>query len=173
VATLDEMIELLPYHLREGENIKKYYTAIANKFEELIAVFADIRDCMDLDKAHDFGLDIIGDKVGEVRNGLTDNEFREVLRTKIISNRSDGSIETLNDFGRLILKEYFTGIIESDNPAEIILRYTYPLINNPEQIFKKVVSVGVKISTELETYVPVAGAYKLGQIPFTKVSSTI
>lgn len=172
-TTQERMVVLLPYYLQGGTNINKYYTALAKIFDEIISVFLEIQDSRDLDKSYKFGLDIIGDILGEQRNGLDDNIFREILRTKIIANRSDGSIETLNNFGRLILGQFFEGIIASDNPAEVILRYTFPLVSNPVALMKKATVAGVKISTQLDGYVPVTGVQRVGTLALTKKISSI
>ncbi len=166
--TLDRLTSFLPYYLRNGENIQKYYSAFAELFDELLQVFIQIQQSRDIDQSELYGLDIIGSVVGEPRNGLSDDDYRKVLRTKIISNRSDGSIETLNDFGRLLLGQFYEGVIKSPNPAELILRYTYPLIQNPEQYMVKATAAGINIITELDVQVPVCGAYTLGTIPLTK-----
>lgn len=166
--TTDRMISFLPYYLRNGENIKKYYSAFAELFDELIQAFVQIQQSRDIDQSEWYGLDVIGSIVGESRNGLNDSDYRKILKTKIISNRSDGSIEVLNDFGRLILGQFYNGIIKSSNPAELILRYTYPLIENPEEYMAKATAAGINIITELDIQVPVCGTFSLGTIPFAK-----
>lgn len=173
MTTQSRMIDMLPYYLRNGSSINKYYIAIAKIFDEIIEVFVDIQNSRDIDKSWGFGLDIIGDILGEERNGLDDESFRAVLRTKIISNRSTGDIETLNDFGRLILGQFFEGIIDSNNPAEMILRYTFPLVKDPVGLMNKAKAAGVKIITQMDSYVPVCGTVKAGSMPLTKKLTSI
>lgn len=172
-TTKDHMIEMLPYRLRQGENINKYFQAISEMFDEIIEMFVQIQDSRDIDKSFGFGLDIIGQILGEERKGLDDESFRTILRTKIISNRSAGDIETLNNFGRLILGQFYEGLVETSTSGKMVLRYTYPLVSDPVSLMKKATAAGVKIDTQLDTYVPVCGAYTIGQLPFTKTLSAV
>ncbi len=165
---LDRMLSFLPYHLKNGENIKKYYLALAELFDELIQAFIQIQQSRDIDQSEWYGLDIIGSIVGENRNGLNDEDYRRNLKTKIISNRSDGSIEVLNNFGRLILGQFYNGVIKSSNPAELVLRYTFPLVSNPVEYMEKATAAGVNVKTELDVQVPICGTFILGSLPFTK-----
>jgi hypothetical protein len=170
----DRMISLLPYYLQNGSNINKYYEAIGRMFDEIIEVFIDIINSRDLDKSFGYGLDIIGGILGEPRNGVKDDTYTELLKTKIISNRSIGNAETLNDFGRLILEQYFQGIIESTtDPAKIILRYTFPLIPNSVQLLKKAVVAGVQVTDEIDSYVPICGTFSSGQYGLNRVLTQV
>jgi hypothetical protein len=163
------MIKLLPYYLKQGKNINKYYEVLGELFDEVIQAIAEITLYRDVEKAKGYGLDIIGDILGQTREGLEDEAYRDILRIKIVANRSPGDIETLNDFGRLILKQYFEGIYQANEPAKIILRYTYPLVPNAVQLLKKAVAAGVQVTDEIDSYVPICGTLNCNQQPLDKV----
>lgn len=162
------LISLLPYYLQNGQNIHKIFQVIGEEFDELVDKAKEIIDSRNIDKSFGFGLDIIGDIVGQSRNGLDDETYRNILRTRVVQNKSIGDIETLNNFGRMILGKYFLGILESANPAEIVFQYTYPLVKNPKDLMQKVVGAGINVSTELDAYVPICGTFALGTTAFSK-----
>lgn len=162
------LISLLPYYLQNGQNIQKIFQVIGEGYDEIIDKAREIIDSRNIDKSFGFGLDILGDTVGQPRNGLDDETYRAILRTRIAENKSIGDIETLNDFGRMILGRYFLGILDSQNPAEIIFQYTYPLVKNPKGLMQKVAGAGINVTTELDTYVPICGTFTLGTTAFSK-----
>jgi hypothetical protein len=154
-TTQERMVNILPFYLRNGENINKYYTALSEMFDEIIEVFVQIINSRDIDKAFGFGLDIIGDIVGESRNNLDDETYRENLRTKIRRNRSNGDIEVLNEFARSLLDSDFIGFDDDyTKSAELSFQYNFPrenpTIKDPVTLIKKIMAVGVRLKTELE-----------------------
>ena len=156
MATTQEiMVGLLPYYLQSGTNINKYFIALAKMFDEIITVFLEIQDSRDLDKNYQFGLEIIGDIVGEKRNSLDDEAYRENLKTKIKRNRSNGDIETLNEFARSLLDNDFIGFNDDfSKSAELSFQYNFPRENpttkDPVTLIKKIMAVGVRLKTELD-----------------------
>lgn len=155
--TQTRMIELLPYYLQNGENIKKYYKAIAMVFDEITQVLLSVVENRDVDSSVLYGLDVLGNIVGELRNGLEDETFRENIKTKIKRNRSYGDIEILNEFARNLLDGDFVGIFEDYNKSgEIIFKYIFPRENpttkDPVSLLKKIMGVGIRLKTELAFY---------------------
>lgn len=171
MTTKDRLIQLLPYYLQQGENINKYFSVLAKYYDELVNVFLDIIDSRDIDKSKLYGLDIIGTIIGEERQGRTDLDYRSALRTKIIANRSAGDIETLNNYMRSLMGNFFVGILEGGN-TNLTLRYTFPAVNNPVNYLKKATAAGVNIDTQIQTYVPVTGQ-RLGLLSLNKRPTTI
>lgn len=169
----DRMIKLLPCYLQRGKNINKYYDVLGELFDEMIQAIEEIALYRDLEKSKGYGLDILGDILGQTREGMADDDYRQLLRIKIVANRSPGDIETLNDFGRLILKQYFEGIYQSNEPAKIILRYTYPLVPNAVQMLKKAVAAGVQVTDEIDSYVPICGTISCNQQALDKVLTQV
>lgn len=150
---LGRMLNLLPYYLQSGENIAKFYKVLAHLYDDLVNVFIEIIDSRNIDKSKLYGLDIIGDIVGEKRNGLEDEKFRENIKTKIRRNRSNGDIETLNDFARSILDADFTGFNEENESAKLNFKYNFPRENystkDPVVLMEKIIAVGVQLKVLL------------------------
>lgn len=151
------MLELLPYYLQNGDNIKKYYKAVAIMFDEITDILLYVTQNRDVDESVLYGLDVLGHIVGELRNGSNDEIFKENIKTKIKRNRSYGNIEILNEFARNLLDGDFVGIFEDySKSGEIILRYIFPRINpttkDPVALLKKIMGVGIRLKTELSFY---------------------
>lgn len=169
----DIAISYLPVYLQDGHNIKSVYGAISNIYEDIFQFYQEILIFMDIDRSEGLGLDKIGSRLGEERNGRDDKLYRVALKTKVISNRSSGDIETLNDYGRALFGQFFIGIIEGETSGNITLRYTYTDIENPKEMFKKAVAGGIKVNTQYQTWVPVCGTYTLGTLPLIKTLTSI
>jgi len=155
-STTERLVSFLPYCLKNGENIKIYFSVFAELFDELIQVFVQIQQSRDIDQSELYGLDILGDIVGELRNGLEDTKYLENLRTKIRRNRSNGDIETLNDFARSILGNDFIGFSETDTSGTLQLQYKFPrtnmMVQDPLVFIEKIKALGVKLESVLNFY---------------------
>ncbi|NEZ48020.1 hypothetical protein FDF74_12650 [Clostridium niameyense] len=118
-TTQERMIELLPYYLKGGKNTKIYYKAIANIFDELMDIFLDIIDSRDIDKSTLYGLNILGDIVGQIRKIDNDELFRNRVKTKVMQNNSRGYIEDINQLATVFMGNKFIGTKEGwhDNMA--------------------------------------------------------
>jgi hypothetical protein len=57
-----------------------------------------------IDDAVGAQLDVLGDLVGQDRQGMVDNEYRSFVKARIKANRSDGTIEQLIEIADLILE---------------------------------------------------------------------
>lgn len=169
----DITLSYLPTYLQNGDNIKSVYEAISNIYEDIFQFFQEILIFMDIDRSQGLGLDKIGSILGEERNGRYDKLYRVALKTKVISNRSSGDIETLNDYGRALFGQFFIGIIEGETSGNLILRYTYTNIEDPVRIFKKAVAGGIKVDTQYQTWVPICGTLNVGVLPLAKKLTTI
>ena len=155
-TTTERLVSFLPYYFKNGENIKIYFSVFAELFDELIQVFVQIQQSRDIDKSELYGLDILGDIVGELRNGLTDPKYLENLRTKIRRNRSNGNIEILNDFARSILGDDFIGFSETETSGTLQLQYNFPrtnmIVQDPLALIEKIKALGVKLESVLNFY---------------------
>lgn len=155
-STTERLVSFLPYYLKNGENIKIYFSVFAELFDELIQVFVQIQQSRDIDQSELYGLDILGDIVGELRNGLEDTKYLENLRTKIRRNRSNGDIKTLNDFARSILGDDFIGFSETEESGTLQLQYNFPrtniMVQDPLALLQKIKALGVKIISTLNSF---------------------
>ena len=155
-TTTERLVSFLPYYLKNGENIKIYFSVFAELFDELVQVFIQIQQSRDIDQSELYGLDILGDIVGELRNGSADTKYLENLRTKIRRNRSNGDIETLNDFARSILGDDFIGFNETEESGTLQLQYSFPrksiMVQDPLVFIEKIKALGVKLESVLNFY---------------------
>jgi len=155
-TTTERLISFLPYYLKNGENIQKWYSVFAELFDELIQVFVQIQQSRDIDQSSLYGLDILGDIVGELRNNLPDASYIENIRTKIKRNRSMGDIEILNEFARSVLGDDFIGFSEPESSGTLQLEYTFPrtnmMVKDPLALIAKIKAVGVRILSLLNFY---------------------
>lgn len=110
--TKERLIRLLPYYMENGENINNYYEILAFFYDELVDVFKEIIDSRDINKSSLYGLDIIGDIVGQKRNFKTidDEKYRNRLKIRVMQNNSMGYIEDLNNLAESFLEEAFVKI---------------------------------------------------------------
>lgn len=172
----DRMIGLLPTYLQCGANINIYYKVLSGFLQELYDLFQQIDLYRDIDNSVEYALDIIGDIVGELRQGRNDVDYKVALRGRIISNRSTGDIETINNFSRTLLGDYFVGVFESPTPMNLKLRYTFNPLGDKNTLInlvKKAVAAGVNLDTNLQIQVPVCGTFKLGAQNFTTIEAVI
>ena len=114
---------------REGQvNNEKLHKVIYGEIEEVKKVFEDIKSSQDIDSAVGKTLDNIGKNVLEYRNTDDDEWYRQLIKTKIIANLSQGDIETINEVARVLIGDSFQGIKETWNlerynnePAGLVL----------------------------------------------------
>ena len=114
----------------EGQiNNRKLHQIVYEELEEVKKVFEDIRRNHDIDYATGKSLDLIGSNVLQYR-GVDENDerYRQMIKTKIIANLSQGDIETINEVATVLLGDNFKGIKETWNlerynnePAGLVL----------------------------------------------------
>lgn len=105
MSRLQDLLETLPYYYarsRDEFNVDnvvsaaELYSGIAQVLDDIDEVLEDVRESRSIDLAHDFGLDMVGDRVGVVRwPGETDDVFRDRIRFEIFRQESSGQIEDI------------------------------------------------------------------------------
>lgn len=120
--------------------------------EDLQAIF----DARDLNKATGRTLDLIGEMVGQKRGGMTDEQYRYVILTKIGMNTGQGTYESV----MYVLTRTFNCsdkdiiILDSEKSCEVIVQ-KFPLevlvnagftSNQAAEFIKRLLPVGVSIS---------------------------
>jgi hypothetical protein len=122
-----DMLERLPAQFRDKPRIEAIVRALANQIQKHEQTFYDLWFRRMLDNAEDVDLDNIGAIVGEERQGWGDDEYRQYIRARIKTNRSDGRTETLiailvllfeldaADVGNIRIREYYpaTMVVET------------------------------------------------------------
>lgn len=104
---------------REGQiNNEKLHKVIYGELEEIKKTFEDIKVSRDIDKTIGRNLDNIGKNVLEYRSTENDELYRQLIKTKIIANLSQGDIETINEVARVLIGDSFQGIKETWNLSQ-------------------------------------------------------
>lgn len=108
------------------------------RFAELLGVFVDqvqeLEDALwalaldSVDTAIGVQLDGFGDIVGAKRQGLSDTDYRAIIRATIRANNSEGTIEDLYGIALAALDATGLGVVELQNfpPAGFILEIKNP-----------------------------------------------
>ena len=80
-----------------------FVDALVNQVQELEGVYCDLEDKrLNIDLAEGVQLDLIGDLVGQPREGRTDPEYRIRLKARIIQNIAEGEPEVIIQVVKLI-----------------------------------------------------------------------
>ncbi|WP_434419103.1 hypothetical protein [Tissierella praeacuta] len=104
---------------REGQvNNEKLHKVLYGELEEVKKVFEDIKVNRDMDNAKGRNLDYIGKNVLEYRITSDDELYRQLIKTKIIANLSQGDIETINEVARVLIGDAFQGVKETWNLSQ-------------------------------------------------------
>lgn len=165
----EEMIELLPYHLQNGENVNKIFKVLGKQLEDAERAFIQIQMIYDIINATDGILDQTGKIVGEYRQGENDTLFKNRILTKMVRITTSGNIETINNLGRTLLGDNFLRVFERWNyspakePAAMTLVYNYSNVeSNPIELMKSAVAGGVNLDTKLQIWQPMMGFFEPG-----------
>lgn len=107
----------------EGNNIEKLVATLATPFQSLENALSQLLLERSIDTAVGAQLDVIGRIVGEVRNGLSDADYRRYCRARIKVNRAKGLIEDLISVTDLIVYDnnaYYE--IDNQGIATVVVR---------------------------------------------------
>lgn len=142
---------------REGQvNNEKLHKVIYGEIEEIKKVFEDIKISRDMDNAKGRNLDNIGKNVLEYRSTDNDELYRQLIKTKIIANLSQGEIETINEVAKVLVGNGFAGIKETWNdpnydfePAGLVIKLKSHDMLIPYDAIERVTAGGVRATWEL------------------------
>ncbi|SFP19162.1 hypothetical protein [Salibacterium halotolerans] len=119
------------YTKRPDSNIAKLMAVVGEEIQEKLF---DTRDAIvyyqDIDNAEGKVLDRFGQDVGQQRNGMDDQSYRYMIKTKDSANFSNGDIETINEIMDNLLGDAYKGLAEcwryekyDNEPAALVLLY--------------------------------------------------
>ena len=109
-----ELTNYLPESLR-GNNIDKMLQIFDTTTSNLRGSLADLLAIRNLDTAYGVYLDILGEGLGIHRNGMTDGEYREIIRTHRVSYLSKGELHTIASVAKAIFGDNYQSVIEAWN----------------------------------------------------------
>lgn len=103
---LDNLLSRLTsaYNGSDGSNVNKLMQLSAYHIQNNEDLLTQIQNWRDIDQAQGTTLDKIGGNVQQNRGLATDDIYRVLIKSKILRNMSDGSIETLLNFISFILQ---------------------------------------------------------------------
>lgn len=168
----DNLADYLPsIFATKDSNLSKLLSIFSDEMNEINQNIEKIKLWRDIGHAEGAVLDRIGNNVGEKRNGLGDELYRVMIKTRIASNLSGGEIPKINEVMQVILGGYYQGIIEThasseyDNePAAIIIQSS----NTPSfvaedgseiirddilEVAKRIVTAGVRVDWIIPKYI--------------------
>lgn len=96
------------------------------QIQELEVALFDLRTETTLDDAVGVQLDVLGVIIGQGRLGLGDENYRVLLKARVLANRSDGQLETLIAILVLIYGEPVTIVATTPDPASVRLEVLSP-----------------------------------------------
>lgn len=114
MTMIEKMLNRLPdaYNKSEQSGIFKTIKLASDQLAAGEKTLETIQEWRDIDQAQGSTLTKIGKDVGQPREGLDDEQYRQKIKIKIRSNLSGGEIETLNSIALVLLSDRFDGIQE-------------------------------------------------------------
>lgn len=136
--------------------IGKLFRVVADELEGIKITLETIERYRDIDQAEGYTLDRIGRNVLQARDQMSDDEFRQMIKTKIRANLSPGDIETIVELASVFVGEHFAGVQEmwmvTDHPAAgedaaVLIRINKydDLKRIPYAAMKRVAAGGVRV----------------------------
>lgn len=103
-------------YFRKSRNYA-FLQAVVGEVQELEDSAWTLYYSTSVDRALGVNLDVLGRRVGELRSGRLDEDYRAAIRTRILVNNSDGKIEQLIAIVKSLLPEAAVGAAEYWPPA--------------------------------------------------------
>ncbi len=151
----------LPEQFRDNESWIKTITALVRPMQALEDTLQDMLRQRQLAHAVGAQATTLGKKVGQARNGVTDNTiFLRYVRAKISANRSGGVIEHLIRISVLVIDdEDASHIVDNQGNAALVLRVEGVAVSEEVAeiligFLRRAASTGVRIILESSTAAP-------------------
>jgi hypothetical protein len=162
-SVFENSIDLLPYQFQNRENIEKLSSVIATMKQRIDDVVVDLAKYRLIDTAYGRQLDNIGSELGVDRQGVTDDEYRVLLKIRSFRRHSQGTRSEIVD-----LIPRFTGSSKSDVDIYVGGAKTVDIA------FNDGCSAVVSTNDEITKILPILTNYrfisKVGDSPFGFVS---
>jgi hypothetical protein len=135
MITLQQFIKKIPDNLyfldirtdnekfSHNNDIAKLFQLMNDEFDELKAVINDLYKIKDIDQQQGDVLDKIGMIVKESRKGRNDKDYKEFLKTAILRNTSNGSLKSIADITKRIVKDLDFTIREGLQYDDSLLKF--------------------------------------------------
>jgi hypothetical protein len=114
------------YSKGQNSNIGKVLQLVAGEIDELNSTIATVGIWRDVDQAEGTTLDLVGKMFSQQREGLSDESYRVMIKSKVLRDRSDGTLDTLiKNIAYLLQVDqqevYIKG--QSDKPASLYTQF--------------------------------------------------
>ena len=159
-SNFDYMMSKCPWWLKKNSNVSSFYKAISKLFDEVDRVFNLIEKQHLVDYANGEFLNDLGEKFDVLRNGQTDDRYRNRIKLAMRKYKLVPNLETISNIG-----EMFTGLtptinVNTDNEPAL---YDVKFISNKEYDYSLIDELdlgsigggGVKVNTHkcLDNYI--------------------
>lgn len=136
---------LIVEQYERSDNLLSLLDVFSKSIEEIEDVAQDLITKTSLTGSTGVQLDGIGEIVGVPRNGRNDTQYREVIRAKILLNRSGGEVEAIIETLKIIADITFVEV-EEIYPARVVITSdpTF-IIDGIEDILDNVAGAGIKV----------------------------
>lgn len=117
MSSWEDYIAFLPEMFRKKNN-KKLLELFLPSVLEMNTILQEIAAVRVLDNALGHHLDMLGSVYNVPRDGMTDERYREAIRTRLLSYASSGELHVIADVSKTIFGERFQSVEEAwHNPA--------------------------------------------------------
>lgn len=146
----DRTANLLVEQFITKPRINELVRIFARQVQELEYVLADMLRIKDLDTATGDQLDILGEYVGEERQGRNDDDYRQAIILKSFLNKSNGEPETIIKYAQTLTNATDIQYLPIF-PGKVLLQIVTNIVVDAALIaqIQKVAPAGVKIIVDI------------------------
>ncbi len=104
-------------------NQQKFLVVVGTEGQEAESALQQVYSGYWIDNATGDQLDVLGRVVGQLRNGMTDDDFRRLIRARISVNRSKGTIASVLSVAKLVVADdtvYYQ--VDNQGRATVVIR---------------------------------------------------
>jgi len=140
-----QQIQLMLSTMKEKSNLMKLMEVLSNNFSKSQDQLIEIRDYFTLENAEGVQLDVIGKIAGQIRNGLSDVEYRKKIKIKIAINNGSGEAEVF--YNAIIgLKELASKVqLKNLGNADLMIWINAPITYSDFEEIKRITAAGVNL----------------------------
>lgn len=144
--TLDDVCDLLIEQFKKKSNIVSLVRIFCTPLLDLEYALYQLSECRNLDTITGDRLDMAGVIVGVSRNGMSDEEYRYIIKLWIFLNKSCGEPETLIAATKLFARATIVHYQEV-YPAKVLIEFVseYSPPTNLKELLQKIALGGVEI----------------------------
>lgn len=121
----DDLVKNLPDAFKKtpDSNNAKLFLILDSEFEKLRANRQALEDSLDLEKAYGKTLDLYGQMVGQERGKATDEQYRVLIKSRIVRNFSNGDYNSIVRLLALVFNcdPSEVSLVEMDEPCHVRL----------------------------------------------------